>query len=61
MDGANAQLKLLTSEEMLELEHILKITICKHSAAHTAESIHDNVVRFWGIGDQGGDEKIMKI
>ena len=36
LDGANAQLKLLTSEQMLEIENKLKISICKHSAARTA-------------------------
>ena len=35
MDGAHAQLKLLTDEENLKKEHKLKITICKHSAART--------------------------
>lgn len=35
MDGAHAQLKLLTDEESLKREKELKITICKHSAART--------------------------
>ena len=36
MDGANTQLKLITSEEMMELEEALKITSCKQSAARTS-------------------------
>ena len=36
MDGAHAQLKLLTNEENLKIEKEKKITICKHSAARTA-------------------------
>ena len=36
MDGANAQLKLITSEEMKGIEDELKITSCKQSAARTS-------------------------
>ena len=36
MDGANAQIQLITSEESMDEEHKLKITCCKHSAARTA-------------------------
>ena len=35
MDGAYAQLKLLTNEESLKKESDLKITVNKHSAART--------------------------
>lgn len=36
MDGANGQLKLITSDENIQVEKNLKITCCKHSAARTA-------------------------
>ena len=36
MDGCNAQLKLITTAENLEVENKYKITCCKHSAARTA-------------------------
>ena len=36
MDGCNAQLKLITTAENLEVENKYKITCCKHSATRTA-------------------------
>ena len=36
MDGCNSQLRLITSDENMEIEKKLKITCCKHSAARTA-------------------------
>ena len=35
MDGASGQLKLNTKEDMLEVDELLKIWVCKHSAART--------------------------
>ena len=43
MDGANGQLKLITSKDMLELEEELKIVVCKHNAARTGVEQAANV------------------
>ena len=36
MDGANAQIKKITSNESLKIEEKMKVTICKHLASRTA-------------------------
>ena len=36
MDGCHGQLKLITTEDVLNVEKNLKIVSCKHSAARTA-------------------------